>query len=891
LGLSFGNKTHGQDPRLKTQDINNKMSRNSSPRIVAVDFDDQMWPVNCAIIVLIGFIVGIVISSSDFSDDRLLYNGYTHLAAIAGISLLGFWGVYKLQAKVRRRLQLCILLSLLLHLGTTLYMYCHPLELPILAMGGLSDSAEPDDDLVAPDYNWNQAEEPEAEQAFETPVNAAVREETPPAAILKPRDVQRPVPVADVPRLAGIEAHPLGAPAAGKPLTVRRAPGAAPQEIKPAAALAVARQAPRPSELPAADPEPLRPVPAARTQTAELLPAPTAAQAAPVATNKGDSPIFGPTLRVDPRKFGQSPATLPGTTAGGRPGVIVARSGVPLGKGSARPSVLGVSQLPWAQVRDGSPDSISNRGVPLPLTPPRGPGGQSGSGDGEAGELSAAAGPVAILPRTGGRTDLPSTGAEAAGPADAIALAPAAPAGATSPSGLEAGASGANVVVTQAKESGRRLGTPPGAGNDPADISGLADLASPPLDLLARRRERSDADLVKLVSRPTGEAGVNRSSSDATLEGGIREPTEFYRRRAAHRRAFGPSGGEGFTEPAVENGLDFLTHVQFPDGHWSLDRLPKGVDAASFGLAEDIQSDTAATGLSLLAYLGAGYTHLDEKHRDTVRRAVWWLAKRQKADGDLFAGGSSVARFYSHGIAAMALCEVYGMTQDPELRGPAQKAIDFIVRSQDPEGGGWRYDPGKDSDTSVTGWQLMALRSAQMAGLDVPQETLNKIGVWLDHAQPPEQDGRYIYKPGFHDTQHDANPNPAMTAEGMVMRMYLGQRRSDPQLIRGAEYLKTHLPEVGTKELPLRNCYYWYYGTQAMYQMQGDYWTAWSERLGPLLRAGQVAKGTLAGSWHPTEPVRDYWSHTGGRLYVTTMHLLMLEVGYRHLPLFQELSK
>ena len=105
-----------------------------------------------------------------------------------------------------------------------------------------------------------------------------------------------------------------------------------------------------------------------------------------------------------------------------------------------------------------------------------------------------------------------------------------------------------------------------------------------------------------------------------------------------------------------------------------------------------MQSDTAATGLVLLTYLGGGYTHLDDKHRTVVRKGIEWLIRHQKPDGDLFSGGTKYARFYSHGIAAIALCEAYGMTQDPELRQPARKAIDFIVKSQHPTRGGWRYD-------------------------------------------------------------------------------------------------------------------------------------------------------------------------------------------------------
>ncbi len=76
-----------------------------------------------------------------------------------------------------------------------------------------------------------------------------------------------------------------------------------------------------------------------------------------------------------------------------------------------------------------------------------------------------------------------------------------------------------------------------------------------------------------------------------------------------------------------------------------------------------------------------------------------------------------------------------------------------------------------------------------------------------------------------------------------------------------------------------------------MFQMQGDYWTAWNDRFHRLAERSQTQTGQTAGSWHPQRPVPDRWGHAGGRHYVTALHLLMLEVYYRHLPLFQELSR
>jgi hypothetical protein len=189
----------------------------------------------------------------------------------------------------------------------------------------------------------------------------------------------------------------------------------------------------------------------------------------------------------------------------------------------------------------------------------------------------------------------------------------------------------------------------------------------------------------------------------------------------------------------------------------------------------------------------------------------------------------------------------------------------------------------------------MALRSGQMAGLEVPAESFQKLDAWLDLAAAQDATGRYVYNPFADRTRPEQldglRPNLAMTSEAMLMRMYLGRRRDDPQLMEGAEYLKANLPEMGTPQQPLRDCYYWYYATQAMFQMQGDYWTAWNARMRPLLLGTQVQEGDLAGSWHPWLPVRDRWGAAGGRVYVTAIHLLMLEVYYRYLPLFHDLSQ
>jgi hypothetical protein len=344
------------------------------------------------------------------------------------------------------------------------------------------------------------------------------------------------------------------------------------------------------------------------------------------------------------------------------------------------------------------------------------------------------------------------------------------------------------------------------------------------------------------------------------------------------------------TELAIERGLEFLARNQRPDGAWRLQDLDGGVL---------IRSDTAATGLALLAFQGAGYTHQQYKYAEAVHRAWAYLLDRQQPNGDLYIpqdpASDQNAWLYSHAIATLALCEAYGMTQDARLREPAERAVRFMVNSQDPQRGGWRYRPGVGSDTSVSGWFMMALKSAQLAGIDVPQPTFVRLSAFVDASQAgPQQPHLYRYNPFALDTveqRHGLQPTPVMTSVGLLMRLYLGWRRDLPAMQAGADRLLEYPPQLGTPEASLRDTYYWYYATQVMFHMGGERWKAWHSRLHPLLIDSQVTSGDLSGSWDPNLPTPDIWARFAGRHYVTTMNLLSLEVNYRHLPLYDAAAR
>ncbi len=334
------------------------------------------------------------------------------------------------------------------------------------------------------------------------------------------------------------------------------------------------------------------------------------------------------------------------------------------------------------------------------------------------------------------------------------------------------------------------------------------------------------------------------------------------RQRGMKEALLAKYGGTATTEAAVTRALQWLARNQRRDGTWSL----KG----PYSQGSPDENKTSATAMALLAFQGAGNTHKAGKYKTHVRRGMAALLKMQDRDGNFFHGSEQGHRLYSQAQATIAVCEIYGMTQDPMFAQPAQLAVDYAVKIQASEGG-WRYRPGVDSDTSVTGWFVMGLQSALMAGLEVPSPTLQQISNFLDTVQV-HQGSFYKYQPirkGF---------QVSMTAEGLLCRQYLGWKQDDARLLEGAEYLLEN-----PIDWEARDVYYWYYATQVLHHLEGPFWEQWNNVMREKLPAQQVLTGTEQGSW---QPEGDRWSSHGGRLYTTCMSTFMLEVYYRHLPIY-----
>jgi hypothetical protein len=377
------------------------------------------------------------------------------------------------------------------------------------------------------------------------------------------------------------------------------------------------------------------------------------------------------------------------------------------------------------------------------------------------------------------------------------------------------------------------------------------------------------------LQMPRGVAGLPDSVASALMPAPLAPLGRMLSGRDPELRAHlvREAGGTSETEAAVTRGLVFLSRHQKPDGRWSLHDFAGTPDCdGTCRDAGSVRSDVAGTALSLLPFLGAGQTHRQGEYREQVGKGLNWLVAHQGYDGSLCDGG----QMYAHGQAAIALCEAYALTHDERFREPAQKALDFIVRAQH-SAGGWRYQPKQPGDTSVVGWELMALKSGQMGYLRVPRQTFEQAGHFLNRVQTDGYGGLYSYQPR-------GRPTPAMSAEALLCRQYLGWPREHVGLRTGVEYLLENLPDPGRP-----NIYYWYYATQVMHHFGGKPWETWNAKMSYALVTMQEKRGHAAGSWAPVgQSTEGGFADQAGRIYMTSLAVCILEVYYRHMPLYGE---
>jgi hypothetical protein len=305
--------------------------------------------------------------------------------------------------------------------------------------------------------------------------------------------------------------------------------------------------------------------------------------------------------------------------------------------------------------------------------------------------------------------------------------------------------------------------------------------------------------------------------------------------------------------------------------------------------------DAGVTGLSILAFLGAGYSHLSKDtfdgicFGDVVRKGMQWMMSHQDPEGCI--GSRSAMKYmYNHTICALALSEAYGLTGSNLFKDQAQRAVDFTVASQNP-GKGWRYSyKCGDNDSSVTGWAAMVLKSAEISNLVFPKSAYDGTRAWYDEATEASY-GRVgytqagtgkVFIPGKNE-QFDHNE--VLTSIGVMSRIFIDKDRKDPRLSTGCELLLRQKPEWKGDAIDF---YYWYYASLALFQFDGPSggkWRSWNEdmKTALVLNQNKLTTGCRTGSWEPA----DLWArHSGGRVYSTAINALTLEVYYRYANVF-----
>ena len=296
-------------------------------------------------------------------------------------------------------------------------------------------------------------------------------------------------------------------------------------------------------------------------------------------------------------------------------------------------------------------------------------------------------------------------------------------------------------------------------------------------------------------------------------------------------------------ERAVQRGLDYLARTQRPDGAWS---------DSSYGQLSGV------VGLAMMAFLAHGETADDPKYGPVVRRAVDYIVRTQSENGLL--SGSGGSPMYSHGFATLALAEVYGTIDDPRVGPALKKAVGLIVSSQN-RLGGWRYSvDSTDADTTVSGAQMVALRAAANAGIEVPEETIRRGVAFYKSCYCPGGGFGYTGPQG---------PGRARAGIGLLVLSLSGEYRS-AEAKATADFLMAQSGD------PSYFYYAAYYCSQAMFQAGGRYWRAWNETMTPALVGMQQADGSWGGD-----------NSSGGVTAGTAMALLAIEINYNLLPIYQ----
>jgi len=305
------------------------------------------------------------------------------------------------------------------------------------------------------------------------------------------------------------------------------------------------------------------------------------------------------------------------------------------------------------------------------------------------------------------------------------------------------------------------------------------------------------------------------------------------------------------TDSAIKGALKFLASKQSPSGAWSENEHP-----------------VAFTGYVLMAFLATGNLPGEGEYGKPVARGVQYLLDCVGPDGYISSQGAGAGKkdsnMYDHGIASIALGEIYGQTKDPAVHAKLKLAVKLILAAQD-KNGGWRYQPRPNgADISVTVLQVVALRAAKNAGLDVPQETIEKAVAYVKSCRDAATGG-FDYQPG-------QKPGFARTCAAIYSLQVCG-KYDDPMIMPASKYMDQF------KESKEWFTYGHFYAAPAKYMIGGQTWKDWYGWINNLLLKNVRRNGDQC-SWAPIDGKL-------GDIYATAVYTMILAMPYHYIPLYQ----
>ena len=327
--------------------------------------------------------------------------------------------------------------------------------------------------------------------------------------------------------------------------------------------------------------------------------------------------------------------------------------------------------------------------------------------------------------------------------------------------------------------------------------------------------------------------------------------------------AFVPLSDEAIE--AIEDIQEWLVETQRPDGSWT---TPYG------------NNNAGVIGYALLALMVSGDVPGEGKNARAIGLATQFLMNSQREIGLIMGADDSQAPMYQHGIATLALAEVYGMTQNPRIREVLINAVNLTVDTQGPNGG-WRYQPRRDDgDTSATVMQIMALRAAIEAGIHVPEQTIARAEAFIRAC--------FIRDSGGFGYQDRKAPEPGRSAASLVSLQSLGHH-NDPIIPKTVEYLMNTIMNRSN----LNHMWYThYYASVGLYHFGGEQWQTYyafikehilSQEMTSFLDPSAPARRRTGGS----RARRLHRERLERRVLDAAWVAMVLGVPYRYLPIYQ----